>query len=41
MSENTWLKRKIDIYLEEWKNNPNKKPIGATKNKVVKKIDMI
>ncbi len=27
MKENIWLKRKIDIYLEEWKNKEDKKPL--------------
>lgn len=27
MEENKWLKRKIDFFLEEWKNKVNKKPL--------------
>lgn len=27
MEDGRWLKRKVDIYLEEWKNKTNKKPL--------------
>lgn len=27
MEDGRWLKRKVDSYLEEWKNKTNKKPL--------------